>query len=143
MRYRSGGALVCIALSLVSLEGCADSSTKGPVGYDAPPSFIRIRPVKLFIVNERIIWETDYSKKPAIIDIRLGDMEMREVRKLYPDRDAALKKYIEPELTRRNLCDAGFEISPGQRTGSKLGDYGFSVQCFWKKQPESKGPATN
>lgn len=131
-RYHSVAVFVCVAFSLTSLEGCTGDSTRGPVGYDAPPSFIRIRPVKSFVVNERTIWETDYSEKPGIIDIRLGAIEMREVRKMYPDRDSALKKYIEPELRRRNLCDAGFEISPGQRTGSKLGDYGFSVQCFWK-----------
>ena len=131
-RYHSGAALVCVVFLFISLEGCAGGSASGPVVYDAPPSFIRIRPVRSFSVNERIIWETDYSEKPEIIAIALGEKEMREVHRLYPNRDAALKKYIEPELTRRNLCSAGFEILQGQRTGSKLGDYGFRVQCFWK-----------
>jgi hypothetical protein len=57
---------------------------------------------------------------------------MLDAQKLNSTLDMALKEFIGSEINRRNLCDAGFDVRPGQRGGSKRGDYGFGLQCYWK-----------
>jgi hypothetical protein len=131
---RSGeGGKWCLTLLALfaNLNGCTGDGTQALQSYDASPSFIQIRAIKSTVRHEKISWESDDSPKPATISIRLGDKEMREVQQLNPNRDIALKLYIEPRIRHLKLCGAGFEIRPGQRTGSKRGDYGFLLQCFW------------
>ena len=120
--------------SLIPLHLCIAGCVEYRALYNPELSFIHIQGIKQTTRGEKIIWEIDDSAKPAIISVRLGAKEMIEVRELGPNIDLALKEYLRSELDRRRLCNGGFEIRPGQRTGSKIGDYGFGLQCFWKPE---------
>ena len=129
MRATSNSILAAVLLAVFGVVGCAELRPSP----DPELSFVVIRGVKQTVRNGMEYWETDDTGKPSIIHVRLGAKEMLELRKLNSNLDIALKEFIEPEIRRRNLCDAGFEVRPGPRGGSKRGNYGFGLQCFWKK----------
>lgn len=122
--------LVGAFLAVLGLSGCGVLRPSP----DPELSYINIRGVKEIEKNERVLWETDYSAKPRIIHVQLGARELLDAQKLNSNLDIALKEFIGPEIRRRNLCDAGFDVRPGQRGGSKRGNYGFGLQCFWKDE---------
>ena len=117
-------------LAVLSVSGCGVLRPSP----DPELSYINIRAVKETEKNERVGWENDYSLKPKIIHVQLGAKELLVAQKLNSNIDIALKEFIGPEIRRRNLCDAGFDVRPGQRGGSKRGDIGFGLQCFWKDE---------
>ena len=117
----------CVFVGALSLSGCLDMRPSP----DLDLSYIDIRGVKEITQNEKIQWVPDAAEKPTIISVGLGAKEMAEVRKLNSNLDLALKEYIGAEIRHRKLCDSGFEIRLGQRGGTKRGNYGFGLNCFW------------
>ncbi len=118
------------ALAIAVTGGCLFACEVRP-SPDPSLSFVRVIGRRPIPGGDGSKWENDPSPTPRLLSVRLGAKEFAEARKLHDDLDTSLSEYIAPELKRIGFCPMGYTIEPGNRAGTKRGDYGFTVQCNW------------